>query len=90
MSHHRSRGPLGLANVACHVVHEANEILPGDDSDYLVIGIDLRVTSDVEESSESERNDFNLRQRDASSADISFSGKPQRTSHVLVSYVRFP
>ena len=51
MSHHRSRGPLGLANVARQVVHEANEILPGDDSDHLVIGIDLRVTSDVEESS---------------------------------------
>ena len=90
MSHHRSRGPLRFADVTCLVVHEANEILPGDDSDYLVIGIDLRVTSDVEESSESERNDFNLRQRDASSADISFSGKPPRTSHALVSCVPCP
>ena len=42
MIHHWGGRPFWLANVAGHVVHEAKEVLPGYDSNHLVLGIDLR------------------------------------------------
>ena len=42
MRHHWGGRPLRLPNVPRHVVHEAKEVLPGYDSNHLVLGIDLR------------------------------------------------